>query len=283
MIAYSSKSMRAFAALYRPYNSFDIYVEDQTLIGFYERLIRRILMGRATITAVIPLGNKEAVLREARRLRKDDSRKRLFIVDGDFDWILRRIRIKDVYVLQHYSIENIAFDFDAIRDLACQLAPHKSSSAIFSAFSDTVMTTWVEELWQLFVLYCACAALDARFPTVSFPVRRLCISPQVAAICPTRIKKRKFEIYKRLLSSFPKNEIRSALDSCKQKIHQKCNNFDSRLISGKDHIIPMIALKFQNDVHFRGSNAQLLSMISDRIFDFSHTGLSRKLIEKATK
>ena len=62
MIALSLKSRRAYGVLYRAYNDIDIYVEDSIYLGVYERIVNRILGGKAKISKVIPLGPRNIVV-----------------------------------------------------------------------------------------------------------------------------------------------------------------------------------------------------------------------------
>ena len=136
MIAYSDKSQIAFSAFYRKYNDIDIYVEDITLIGLYERVFSRLLEGAAKITSVTPLGNRAAVILEAKRLRKDKTRKRFFLIDGDFHWLLEaKPRIKNLYSLQCYCFENLAFNHHAVLKISLALSHQKTSDQLTSIFS----------------------------------------------------------------------------------------------------------------------------------------------------
>ena len=71
MITYSVKSRMAVGRLMRPYNDLDIYVEDSSYIGVYERMINNALNGLGSVSRVIPLGPSERVIEAA----KDDMAK----------------------------------------------------------------------------------------------------------------------------------------------------------------------------------------------------------------
>src|SRR6185437_15212835 len=128
--------MRAFTAIYRPYNDIDIYVEDNSFIGLYERIFGRLLSGVAKVTSVTPLPGRDAVLNEAKRLKSDRTRRRFFLIDGDFFWVIGPVtKVRSVYMLKCYSFENLAYERGPVLNTAYTLAPGRSMASIDDAFS----------------------------------------------------------------------------------------------------------------------------------------------------
>jgi hypothetical protein len=255
--------MRAFTALYRAYNDIDIYVEDRSLIGLYERLFGRILRGVARITSVTPLDGRSAVIAEAKRLQGDKTRRRFFLVDGDFFWILGpRQRVRGLYTLKCYSLENMAFERLPILNVAYIHAPQLTKAAIDAAFSDERFAGATKSLLPLFQVYAICHVLKAGCKTVDFSVHRLFENPNSNLLSAAAIRSRMRGVIGELLGNFTwkeilaaKAQVRSALDNA--------NAYDSRFISGKSYLGALLLKWFQREVHYRGNLAQLTCAILD--------------------
>ena len=143
MIRYSSRSRVGYARLYRVYNDVDVYVEDSTYIGVYEKMLNRALNGKAKIQRVIPLGTREFVVEKALKDTELDGRRRLYIVDGDLDLIAweRMKSAPHLYRLQAYSIENVLFELEAVERYCTFAMPARTSGAALSSVSfDNLMS-----------------------------------------------------------------------------------------------------------------------------------------------
>ncbi len=133
MIILSLRSRKAYARLYSFYNDIDIYVEDSTYVGVYERIINQTLAGRATVTKVIPLGKRSDVEAAAYLDQGIGNRRRLYIVDGDLDQLAfpRQKMATHLYRLRVYSLENLVCELGALMKLcAFALPKHPAASAI---------------------------------------------------------------------------------------------------------------------------------------------------------
>lgn len=260
MIAYSSQSQRAYAAIYRPYNDIDIYVEDRSLIGLYERVFSRILSGMARVTSVIPLDGRDAVIQEAKRLRKDRTRKRFFLIDGDFFWITQKpLKIRNLHTLNCYCLENLAFDHAEFIQVAHSLSPGKTATQIDSDFAKKHADYIAKAFWPLFEIYAASHILGAGCQTVSFSPFRL-LDPKPAFLPnKTKIRIRIREVLKELRSKHSWQEITNAKKSVRAAATQK-QVTDARFISGK-YLTSSVHRWFQKEANFSGNQGQLISMI----------------------
>lgn len=126
MISYGLGARPALARLMQPYNDIDIYVEDSNYVGVYKKLINRALAGRASVASVTALGPKSIVLDRAYNDNKLTGRPRLYIVDGDFDFVSRKRHTSapHLYRLNVYSLENLVFERPAIEYIAEISMPH---------------------------------------------------------------------------------------------------------------------------------------------------------------
>jgi len=175
MIRYSKRAMKAYAHLYRPYNDFDVYVEDSSYVGVYERIINRALKGAARVSRVIPLGPKEEVL-EAASNDNDDGRKKLYIVDSDLDLISKpRIqRISNVHRLSVYSLENLVFEKDAVDQYLIFSQPSKESTRCIQAYDYASYEEGLERSLGLYIAALGAAwRLNLRGPAFAMDPRGL--------------------------------------------------------------------------------------------------------------
>lgn len=126
MISYGLGARPALARLMQPYNDIDIYVEDSSYVGVYKKLINRALAGRASVASVTALGPKSVVLDRAYNDNTPAGRPRLYIVDGDFDFVARKRHVSapHLYRLNVYSLENLVFERGAVEALAEISMPH---------------------------------------------------------------------------------------------------------------------------------------------------------------
>jgi hypothetical protein len=117
MMQISIRARAAYSRLYQKYNDIDIFVEDSTYTGVYEKIINRILSGKAKVARVTPLGPRNVVEEAARSDSGPHNRPRLYIVDGDLDILSRgkNDKVKNLYRLKVYSLENLLIDNEAIK------------------------------------------------------------------------------------------------------------------------------------------------------------------------
>ncbi|WP_187274716.1 MULTISPECIES: DUF4435 domain-containing protein [unclassified Methylobacterium] len=252
--------MAAYAALYSTSNDIDIYVEDRTLVGLYEMIVRKVFGGAIRLAAVTPLGSKANVVREALRLQNDGARKRFFLVDGDFDWFSAGLaEIKDLYYLNCYSIENFAWHYAAVLDTAKILAPEKSHAEIVQSLPATMFATFESDIKPLFILYAICMRMNATCETVGYSLIRL-IDRQKLVVDNRLLINRIREIYLHLRTLGSLADIKRARSAVINELLQK-GAVDSRLISGKDYLMQFLLLVMQSKYNFRGNSRQLASMI----------------------
>ena len=269
------RSMRAFARLYAVYNDIDIYVEDRRLVGMYERVFGRLLGRGVRITAVVPMDGKANLIAEARRLSSDNQRRRFFLLDGDFDWILnRRVHVKSVYMMKCYSIENLTWDRELLIDIASQMCPGSSTSSVSAILLQEWFDSTVRSLTPLFVYYAVCSALNAECQTVGFSVIRLGKRRPHFEVDSNLIMRRLRSIVRYLRTSHSMNVIIAA----RQKVERSFDSVDrSKVISGKDYLWPLLHARFVDRLSYRGSREQLLSLALHHASFNLEPGLQRSL------
>ena len=109
MIRYSHTAAKALAYLKRPYNDIDIFVEDTGNHNMWLTIVRNVVPREFKITSVNLLGGRESVIAACKRDQINDGRRKLYIIDGDFDFILgkKKPALKYLYRIRGYCIENL--------------------------------------------------------------------------------------------------------------------------------------------------------------------------------
>lgn len=116
MLAWSEKSAKGLAALYKHYNDVEIFVEDTDLKAekIYRNIFSRVFNGKR-IQRVVGLGSKANVISAATTSKAEDKGKVYYIVDGDLDLITdNNPKSTNLYVLSRYCIENYLLCENAI-------------------------------------------------------------------------------------------------------------------------------------------------------------------------
>ena len=159
MIALSLRSRKAYARLYTFYNDVDIYVEDSTYVGVYERIANHAFGGRARVTKVIPLGKKSDVEAAAYADQGVGTRRRLYITDGDLDQLAfpRQKAAPHLYRLRVYSLENLVCEEASIEKLCIYSLPKLSSSAAVASVDLPITYDFSAEVLSGYIILLAIA------------------------------------------------------------------------------------------------------------------------------
>ncbi|MGX1323520.1 hypothetical protein AB7M17_006973 [Bradyrhizobium sp. USDA 377] len=261
MAQFSPRSMGAYAAIWRPYNDIDIFVEDSSLRGLYERMFQRMLKGIARVSAVIPLQNRAAVTAEAERLQNDLARRRFFLVDGDFEWSVGKIRrVRNLYTLRCYSIENIAWSMDTIHSAARLVAPGMTDAEIRGAITNAELDAIVRALFPIFVAYSICFRLGSNCETVGFSIVRLIEDGERTKLCRKKISSRVREIYRHIrlnfgLAALPRERKKVENMLLQRKVEPW------QFVAGKGYLLTILLFIFNERLDYKGSLRLLFSLL----------------------
>ena len=120
MLKYSNRSKKSYSLLLEYYNDIDVYVEDDTCRNMWVSIINSVLEGIARIQTVISLEGKHSVI-DACEKDVDYSRPKIYIIDGDFDFIFKEPpKLDRLFRLNVYCVENLLFSKEAIIEVAFQ-------------------------------------------------------------------------------------------------------------------------------------------------------------------
>jgi len=134
---------------YYQFNDVSFFIEDEEQENFFFCILKR-LFPDICLEKIFPLGGKDNVIKEATINQGD--KKKVFIVDKDFDDLLNKIiSIDNLFYLDRYSIENFLIEKDAIiayiisakprlkkNDINNQLCIEDCLSNIFKVLKDVV-------------------------------------------------------------------------------------------------------------------------------------------------
>jgi hypothetical protein len=136
MIQYSERAARALSRLKRPYNDIDIFVEDTKNKNMWLELLRAALPRHIKLNIINQLGGREKVLIACRLDQREDGRRKLYIVDGDFDFILglRKPRLKHLYRLNSYCVENILISRSSLEHVGTACKPDWDAGKVRESF-----------------------------------------------------------------------------------------------------------------------------------------------------
>jgi Protein of unknown function (DUF4435) len=244
MISYSARAARALGFLKRNYNDIEIFVEDTAGHAIWLRIIRNLLPDTIAIQSVNLMGGKKNVIDACKRDQSYDGRKRLYIIDADFDLLTRKLKpkLRHLYRLRTYCIENVLLHPKCIAGVCADYDPSISISNIVSKLEYDKMIGMHEELLRsLFIVYAASQEVGAGIETVSFSVYKLLSKKGgLDEFDQAKIRFRIKDVIRRSaravgVGAFSKKRRELKVGSIKLGL----DNF----VSGKDCILPIIWLR----------------------------------------
>jgi hypothetical protein len=272
---YSPRAAKALAFLKRPYNDVDIFVEDTGNHNMWLFLLRKILPPRVRLTSVIQLGGRDKVVEACRLDQKDTSRRKLYIIDGDFDFLLHRKkpRLRFLYRLRAYCIENLLITEKAVVQIGLRCKPNSDEAQCSAKFD---FRAWHSELVQkllpLFVTYAVAKKLAPNLQTVSYGINQLYVQTRNGPdVCPKKVWRR----VRRVASSVKMQVGLTSLSRERRGVSQRLKNLtDREAISAKDYIIPLLWARLRAVFKFRDGIEQLKVQLA-REWEPNEAGFSR--------
>jgi Protein of unknown function (DUF4435) len=259
MIKYSPRSARAIGLLKAFYNDIEIFVEDNASPNMHLLICRSILGNATRLESVNSLGGKDAVLEACRLDQAADTRKRLYVIDGDLDLILGRAkpRLSHLYRLRAYCVENLLLSQAAVEAVCLQSAPRLQPFQVRAMLDfNTWLASIAKELVPLFITYGIARLIQPTIQTVGVSVHQLCVQQHG---CPTlnRVK-----VFSRIRTVFRQIVVQASsikIKTARLKIEANCGGgvSDLRYVSGRDHILPLLYHRLRSEFGFRGTTEQL--------------------------
>jgi hypothetical protein len=255
MIQYSPRAIRGLAYLFRKYNDIEIYVEDETCRGMYEVLFERMLDSKARISRVFQLKGKHNVIELCKTDQLDSKRRRIYIIDGDFDSINRKLiepNLKYFYQLRVYCSENLVLTDVAVQEVAFESLTNFPKNEVIKIVEYEFFLEESKRLISLFAWYLVAYKLKPQIETSGYNIHRLLENDKIN-LSAKKICEREKEIKALLLAEFPQKQIEREFLRAKQRIQR----YPLRFISGKSYLLPLLHNYLKSKAKFAGNISQL--------------------------
>jgi len=247
VIKYSPRAAKAIGQLKSHYNDIEVFVEDTGNHNMWLLVLRSIMPKGVKLESVTMLGGRNAVIKACELDQENDSRRKLYIIDGDMDFLLgkRAPGLKHLHRIRAANIENLILHEDALVSMALEHEVKKSDRTIRADLNFAEKYSALEKcLRPLFVAYAVVQKLRAEISTTSFSVHKLLTHKKSGAeLDLAKVRKRIFSLYRHLASFLEISKIRVAKDA----ISARANKLPlAQIASGKDYILPLIMIDFQS-------------------------------------
>lgn len=281
MTSYSPRAARALGFLKRQYNDIEVYVEDSSGHNMWLKVLKRILPLGVLITSVNVLNGRNSVVEACRLDQARDGRRRLYIIDADFDHVLGRAksRLRHLYRLAAYCIENVLLHPRSVVELGTE--GHLQCSydeAIENLDLDALIFSHDLLLRKLFVVYAAAEDVESNVPTVSFSVHRLMTrgADGRERLDPEKVWLRIREVQKAAILVVGARRFAASRRAAWQRAKTLPLN---KVVSGKDYLFPIIAKRLKFGCGLSGSDEQLKIQLAKEFSRDLEPGLHRRVAE----
>ncbi|MGV1823767.1 DUF4435 domain-containing protein [Agrobacterium vitis] len=244
MVSYSPRSAKALSFLKRNYNDIEVFVEDNASPNMWKRMIDRMLPAGTRLKSVNLLGGRSGVVEACKLDQGDDGRRKLYIIDGDFDFAMGRNkpRLKFLHRISSYCVENLLLKNNSIADVAFTNCTNTNIDQLKDRI-DSSLGGHEPMIRALFGVYAASEYLKSGVPSVSFGVYRFL--SKINGVYELDISKLRARII-----SFTR-EVISKVGSLKfskarKRIFERIKNINiHKIVSGKDFLLPLVWQRIQ--------------------------------------
>jgi hypothetical protein len=253
MSAHSYSGRYAKSVFFEQFNDIDVYIED-TAVGskkLYSVLLMRALGGRINIDSVFPLGNRQAVLSRcmADAATPQSSRRRVYIVDGDFDCVLKRLASgahPRLFVLNRYCIENYLVDGSSALDVLFEDDADRAMSVLETELAfDVWINRNAESLWKLFLTFAIANLLVPHVPTISRQLRSF-VSSADGYLDQAKVDQCVAQIATYIDAELGKGAFSG---TCLTYVGRLGTTFSAqvmRIVSGKHFLLPLLLMRMRS-------------------------------------
>jgi hypothetical protein len=278
-LRYPPRAARGLARLKRHYNEIEIFVEDTKNRNMWIELIRRVIPKNVRLKSINQLGGRDQVLAACKADQAEDGRKKLYIIDGDFDHIVGRSkpRLKFLYRLRSYCVENLFVHAGSVAYIGAASKPEWTDADIEREFA---FQQWYADtaslLKPLFRAYAVVNKVAPSIATTAYSVTKLYKnSAKGPGLDKGKVYSRIFKILRLAMICSSKNEVRDAW----RKVSAKINTLSMvQCVSGKDYLMPIFSARINKVLSFRGNGEQLKVHLARAFEPSVEPWLSRRLI-----
>lgn len=167
---YTESFLRGQNVLYTQFNDIEFYIEDKEQENLYYQILKKIFSD-IKFEKIFPLEGKNNVIEECEK--NIDNRKKIFIVDKDFDDILGQIlSYSNLFYLDGYSIENHLICKSSIYELIREKNPKFKDSDITQIYNYSLMLKKLQCLSELSNIFLIIQIHDLRIEYLSINCNR---------------------------------------------------------------------------------------------------------------
>ena len=222
------------------------------------RIIKRLLPPNTRISSVNMLGGRKAVTDACRLDQASDGRRRLYIIDEDFDYAsgIPKERLKHLYRLRAYCVENILLGVGPLVGVAEEWAPTRTPEQISVQLDLQGLFSDVERMLRpLFSLYAIVKLVAPDVQTVKFGISKLLTnSPGGAFLDETKVRSRMLSVARLARKSCGLHAFRTKKTHLAKRLQRISIE---KLVSGKDALMRLVVLRLQSRLGYRGNDEQL--------------------------
>ena len=282
MISYTALAAKALGFLKQYYNDIEVFVEDTANPTMWRRLLERILPPNIKVKSVNLMGGRQNVTNACKLDQANDGRKRIYIVDANFDYLTnkRTPRMKYFYRIRAYCIENLLLHPHCVSELCIDCSPQIKRQDAYGIINFHQMIGMHEELLRsLFLVYATSQELNTGIQTVAYSAYRL-MSRVMGTwhFDPNKLKAR--------IRQIVRDSIRvvgiGAFSQKRRELRGRARSlpFD-QIVSGKDYIMPVIFTQLSDRFGYRGKLEQFKVQLAKEFNPQFEPFLSRRLLKLA--
>jgi len=247
MIKWPERAKAAIRKLFEPLQDIDVYVEDTNDEAFYKTLLNEVSEGKIKIVRVFALGGRIEVVDAAQR-HDQNSRRALFIIDGDLDWVFGVPPPNVVGLHQHnaYCIENLLVCEKALCTILSQEAIVTEDEAIRLLDFKSWVRSVQNPLLELFSAFATVKALAPEEKTVAHGVGTMC-TKQRGGDTVLDVRKVTQAVDNALMASEAKAGKQKTTSMYQQTLARlQALTFPLHAVSGKDFLLPLLDFWLQS-------------------------------------
>jgi hypothetical protein len=280
MISYTARAAKALGFLKQYYNDIEVFVEDTANPAMWRRLLERVLPPNTKVKSVNLMGGRQNVTNACKMDQADDGRRKIYIVDADFDYVANRRspRLKYFYRIKAYCIENILLHPHCVSELCIDCSPQMSRQDVYRTIDFHQMIGVHEELLRsLFLVYATSQELDSGIRTVAYSAYRL-MSKVTGTwhFDPNKLKARIRQIVRESIQVVGVGPFRQKRLALSERV--KSLPLD-QVVSGKDYMMPAIFEQLSYRFGYRGNLEQFKVQLAKEFKPEFEPGLSRRLLK----
>ena len=258
MVSYTARAAKALGYLKKRYNDIEIFVEDTSNHNMWLRVIQNIVPSTVRLSSVNMLGGRSSVLAACRLDQNNDGRKKLYIIDGDFDFLLGRPkpRLRHLYRIRGYCIENILLRPESMLEVGVDARPMCTKEDIENLMDyPSFLGDHEAKLTTLFIAYATAHKVAPNLKTTSYSVMKL--TTQVGG-CPTLNANKIDHRIMQIVREASRIVGVRAFKSVRREVQRTSLTLNlDQIVSGKDYLFPLVWVRLRSTCGYSGSMEQL--------------------------